>query len=126
MFRFLILSFLAFGLVYCSNGFRSGGYGSYSDNLEDVRGEENKITGRSAIFRIGDSPQIIRDTVRSGKNALKLSPSFPYGMNYTIEGVRTDEFVEVSVWYTGPGHLVLVASHKDPNFYYRKKGEWQT
>jgi len=122
MFRFILLSFLAIGLVYCSNGPSSGGYGSYSDNLEDIRGEENKISGRSEKFKIGDSPQINRDTVRSGKNALKLSPSFPYGMNYTIEGVGTDEFVEVSVWYSGPGQLVLVASHKDPNYFYRKSG----
>ena len=104
----------------CDNSFRSGRYGSYSDNLEDLRGVDNKITGKNEKFRVGDLPQVQRDTVKSGKNALKLDTSFPYGLNYTIPNVRTDEYVEVSVWCTGPGQLVLVASHQDAKYFYRK------
>ena len=117
----IILIFLISG---CKSAFRSGQYGSYSDNLEELRGEGNKISGRSDVFKVGDLPQIQRDTVRSGKNAIKLDPVFPYGLNYSISSVRTDEYVEVSVWYTGPGQLVLVASHDDANFFYRKSTDY--
>ena len=115
----IIISLLIF-LASCSNTFRGGSYGSYTDNLEDLSGDGNKVHGRIAEFGVGDLPQVQRDTVRSGKNAIRLDPKYPYGLNYRIPGVHTDEYVEASVWYTGPGQIVLVASHKDAEYYYRK------
>jgi hypothetical protein len=107
-------------LASCTNSFKRGNYGSYTDNLEDLSGDGTKVHGKLAEFRVGDLPQIQRDTVRSGKNAIRLDTKYPYGLNYKVPGVKTDEYIEVSVWYSGPGQLVLVASHKDAGFYYRK------
>ncbi len=120
MYRIGLLVLLSLLIGQCTTDFRSGNYGVYTDNLESLKEKDNKITGRDDKFRVGDLPQVQRDTTRSGKIALRLNPEFPYGLNYPLPNVRTDEYVEASIWYTGPGQVVLVASHKDAKYFYRK------
>ncbi len=120
--RLVLLLFLMLTLVQCSSDSRSGKYGSYSDNLEAITEIDGSITGRDADFRIGNVAQLVRDTSKSGKNSLRLDPKHPYGLNYKIPNVNKDESVDISVWYSGPGKLVLVASHKDAKYFYRKSG----
>ncbi len=120
--RLVLLLLLMLTLVQCSSDSRSGKYGSYSDNLESLTDTDGSITGRDADFRIGNVVQLASDTAKSGKTSLRLDTKHPYGLNYKIPNVNKDESVDISVWYSGPGKLVLVASHKDAKYFYRKSG----
>lgn len=54
------------------------------------------------------------------EQAVVLDPSSPFALNMTLPNVKVDERILVTIQYSGPGKVVLVGQHQNPDFFYRK------
>ncbi|MBT3241513.1 MAG: hypothetical protein HN352_00080 [Bacteroidetes bacterium] len=95
----------------------------FVDKLENLELQDSKWVSTSTNLILGAEKQLVDQPVLSGKHAIRLDPSAPFGLNFKIKSVELDEYIKVEVFFCGKGELVLVASHQDANFFYSKKSD---
>ena len=95
----------------------------YSDLEETAIIDEKPrfLTSESTIY-LENANQISTDYARSGSHSIKLDTLNKYGLNCHLEGLKTNEFIEISVWQkTGAldGTLMAYLQGDDKSFLYR-------
>ncbi len=90
-----------------------------SESFEQLNLEDGSWMSSQHPFKAGGAEQRSDLQAQSGRYSIRLDPQGPYGVNYSIRSVRTDEFIRVQVSCYGQGAAILVASHDDPAVFYR-------
>lgn len=109
---------LVFLLSSCN--WNRGKYFEIHDDLEVLALKEDNYVSQVSNLKAGSVNQLSDQEARSGQYSIRLDSTAPFGMNFKLHRVATDEFVRMDVSYKGPGSLVLVAQGDDPDVYYRK------
>ncbi|MCD6346218.1 MAG: CotH kinase family protein [Bacteroidales bacterium] len=128
---FLLILPLFFGFFSCQQLHQP--YKEINDDLDHVEFANSRWNSEESSLILGEKNQLVDNPCKSGKQAIRLDINTPFGLNYKIHSVKLDEFVRVEVSYCGVGELVLVASHKNADYFYRKAlgtttsmNDWQT
>jgi hypothetical protein len=115
-----LLLIAGFLLVYSCQSHHSR-YLNIEDDLEEYSNDEGRILSSKASLVFGSTKNIASNRSLSGNTSLVLNSDAPFALNYKLSKVRTNEYIRISVKYTGPGQLVIVAQENDPDVYYKKK-----
>jgi len=96
-------------LLYCCGIDKKAGFLSRESNIliecgaEQWKGEQ--FLDISNTYKLSNANGRTKEEKRSGEYALKLTKDVPYGMTIVIDNIKRDDFIRVTVWQKGAGHI---------------------
>lgn len=82
---------------------------------------KEQFVDNSGKYKLSNANGRTKEQKRTGEYSLKLTQEVPYGMAIILDNIKSDDFISVTVWQKGNGHIC--ASDDIPDSFYKAENK---